>query len=89
MQIRLYEEIPTLQLHPRCTNAQNCLGPTLGSRAVVRNFNPRVPHIKGLKILRVPGNCSLENSRVPLHRSSKSYGCQAPVAPVLTTPLGR
>ena len=24
-------------------------------RAVIRNFNPRVPHIKGLKILRVPG----------------------------------
>ena len=29
-------------------------------RVVVRNFNPRVPHIKGLKILRVPGNCSLD-----------------------------
>ena len=32
------------------------------TRAVVRNFNPRVPHIKGLKILRVPGNCSRKNS---------------------------
>ena len=27
-------------------------------RALVRNFNPWVPLIKGVKILRVPGNCS-------------------------------
>ena len=32
-------------------------------RAIVRNFNPRMPHIKDLKIVRVLGNCSLEISR--------------------------
>ena len=31
-------------------------------RAVVMNLNPRVPHIKGLKTLRVPGNCFREIS---------------------------
>ena len=56
-------------------------------RALARIINPRVPLIKDVKILRVPGNCSLEYSRVPLHRGSKFYGCQAPVAPVLTTTL--
>ena len=30
------------------------------NRDVVRNFNSRVPHIKSLKILRVPGSCFLE-----------------------------
>ena len=59
-------------------------------RALVMNTIPRVPFIKDVKILWVPSNCSpgiCKNSRVPLHSSSKFYGCQAPVAPVLTRAL--